>query len=325
MTRTITALYDSRDHAEAARAQLATAGVGASQVQITSSEGAPSSSGSHDTHSGGGFLQGLKDFFMADDDRHAYGEGVRRGGYLLTARVEESQADEVCRVLESSDPVDFDERQAQWRSEGWTGAPDTTGFSGSRGTGADMDDEAIPVVEEQLRVGKREVERGGVRVRSYVEETPVQEQVNLREEHVEIERRPMDQRIAGSDADNLFQERSIELAERGEEAVVAKEAIVREEILVHKDVDQRTETISDTVRHTEVDVDDTRGQALHGDGRTFGDSQRSGGGLGERASFTSGDDDTSVAMDPDHGSRVNETEEERQRRLEHERGRGSSF
>src|SRR5215208_5245795 len=64
-----------------------------------------------------------------------------------------------------------------------------------------------------------------VRVRSYVVETPVQEQVNLREEHVSVERRPVDR--AASPGDNLFRERTIEAEERAEEAVVAKEARVK--------------------------------------------------------------------------------------------------
>ncbi|HEX8062397.1 MAG TPA: DUF2382 domain-containing protein [Allosphingosinicella sp.] len=60
-------------------------------------------------------------------------------------------------------------------------------------------EERIPIVEEELRVGKREVERGGARVRSYVTETPVSEQVNLREEHVSVERRPVDREVSQSE------------------------------------------------------------------------------------------------------------------------------
>ena len=57
--------------------------------------------------------------------------------------------------------------------------------------------EAIPIVEEQLRVGKRQVAGGRVRVRSYVVETPVQEQVTLRDETVRVERRPVDRPAHG--------------------------------------------------------------------------------------------------------------------------------
>jgi uncharacterized protein (TIGR02271 family) len=136
------------------------------------------------------------------------------------------------------------------------GASSTTDIDRTRSTREG--EEAIPIVEEDLRVGKREVEHGRVRVRSYVVETPVQEQVNLREERVHVERRPTDRPLTGSD--NVFQERTIEVEERAEQAVVSKEARVKEELVVKKDVEERTETVSDTVRRTEVEVEDERGR-----------------------------------------------------------------
>jgi len=143
-------------------------------------------------------------------------------------------------------------------STGGTGMSSTTGMgSASTGSAAAREgEEAIPIVEENLRVGKRETEGGRVRVRSYVVETPIQEQVNLREERVHVERRPTDRPMTG--ADNLFQDRTIEIEERSEEAVVSKEARVKEELVISKDVEQRTETVSDTVRRTEVEVEDDR-------------------------------------------------------------------
>jgi uncharacterized protein (TIGR02271 family) len=113
---------------------------------------------------------------------------------------------------------------------------------------------AIPVVQEELKVGKREVQRGGVRVFSRVVETPVNESVNLREEHVSVERRPVDQPISTADA-TAFKEQSIELREKAEEAVVQKSARVVEEVVVGKEATQRKEQIKDTVRHTEVQVE----------------------------------------------------------------------
>lgn len=123
------------------------------------------------------------------------------------------------------------------------------GSEGIRGA-----EERIPLVEERLVVGKREVETGGIRVRSRIVEKPVSEQVRLRDEHVEVERRPVTGRVENPGA--LFQERTIEMTETDEEAVVAKEARVREEMVVRKDVDHHDEQISDTVRRTEVDVEE---------------------------------------------------------------------
>lgn len=122
-------------------------------------------------------------------------------------------------------------------------------------------EERIPVAEEQLVVGKRAVERGHIRVRSHVVERPVHEQVMLREEHVEVERRPMNERV--ENADRLFQERTVEATEMAEEAVVGKQARVVEEVVVRKEEGERIEQIDDTVRRTEVDVDrepDTTGR-----------------------------------------------------------------
>jgi uncharacterized protein (TIGR02271 family) len=133
------------------------------------------------------------------------------------------------------------------------------------------DTAAIPVVQEELKVGKREVNRGGVRVYSRVVETPVNESVNLREEHVNVERRPVDQPISTADA-AAFKEQSIELRETAEEAVVQKSARVVEEVVVGKETTQRQEQINDTVRHTEVQVENLPGDtALRTSGTMLND------------------------------------------------------
>jgi uncharacterized protein (TIGR02271 family) len=143
------------------------------------------------------------------------------------------------------------------------GAQDSIGLQGSsqrdttqsgsmqRDTGTSQ---AIPVVQEELKVGKREVQRGGVRIFSHVVETPVNETIGLREEHVNVERRTVDQPISTADT-TAFKDQTIELRETAEEAVVEKSARVVEEVVVGKEVNQRQQQISDTVRHTEVEVE----------------------------------------------------------------------
>ena len=139
-----------------------------------------------------------------------------------------------------------------------TPAMGTTGATTRAMTDVDSPD-TIKVMEERLRVGKREVARGAVRVRSYVVERPVEEQVSLHDERVTLERHPVDRPVtADTDA---FRERTVEVRAMGEEAVVGKEARVVEEIGIRKDVSDRVETVRDTVRRTEVEVEDTTGQA----------------------------------------------------------------
>lgn len=112
----------------------------------------------------------------------------------------------------------------------------------------------IPVIEEELRVGKRQVQRGGVRVFQRVREQPVSEQVELREEHVNVERQPVDRPATEADM-AAFKEGEVEMREMAEEAVVSKAAHVVEEVNVSKEATQRTEEVNDTVRRTDVEVE----------------------------------------------------------------------
>lgn len=117
----------------------------------------------------------------------------------------------------------------------------------------------IPIIEERLEVGKREVETGRIRIRSHVVEKPVHKEVELRDERVDVERRPVNERIPANEARAMFKDRDVEVTARGEKAVVGKEAVVKEELVVGKETGRHTERIDDTVRHTEVDVDRDRG------------------------------------------------------------------
>ena len=112
----------------------------------------------------------------------------------------------------------------------------------------------IPVVQEEVNVGKRQVERG-VRITTRVIEQPVEETVQLHEEHIHVERRPVDRPLANAD-ETAFQESSFEVKATAEEPVVSRQARVVEEVVVDKETTERTETVRDTVRRTNVDVDE---------------------------------------------------------------------
>ncbi len=288
-TRTITAIYDSEADARQARDRLVNVGLNDDDVRIVSHQlsSSPVSSDVHKEHKG--VWESIKDFFVGDEDRHLYSEGMRRGGYLLTARVDDEHSTRALDELEQSNAIDLDERSEQWRAEGWSGtatfgvdtaagvpspgdrfaATDRTVVRDAPQKAADMgrealqkatDEQAIPIVEERLRVGKREVDRGSVRVRSYIVEEPVHEEVPLREEHVVVERRPATEAEMRA-GDVPLQERTIEMSERGEEPVIAKDAIVKEEVVVRRTEDEHVESVDDTVRRTEIDIDDTREDA----------------------------------------------------------------
>lgn len=116
------------------------------------------------------------------------------------------------------------------------------------------DNTTIPIIKEDLEIGKKEVETGGVRLHSKITERPVEETVNLKEERVTVERTPVDRPASEADLHNSG-DKEIELTETSEVPVVAKEARVVEEVSLNKEVEDREETVRDTVRSTEVDVE----------------------------------------------------------------------
>ena len=117
---------------------------------------------------------------------------------------------------------------------------------------------SIPVIEEELQVGKREVETGGMRVRSRIIDRPVEESLRLRHERVTVERNPVNRPATESDLET-FREGEIEVRERAEVPVVNKQARVVEEINVRKDVEEHEEVVRDTVRKTDVEIDEIEG------------------------------------------------------------------
>jgi uncharacterized protein (TIGR02271 family) len=182
---------------------------------------------------------------VPEAEAQAYADDVRRGGVLVLADVPDDRADRAVALMERYTTVDL-------------GAPTgaDTAREGERAGAREVEtgEVNIPVVEEEVQVGTRQVRRGGVRLYTRVVERPVEETVRLRDETVRVERRPADRPASEADV-AAAKEGTIEVTETDEEAVVRKQARVVEEVVVHKDVEQHTETVRDTVRRTEVEVE----------------------------------------------------------------------
>lgn len=231
----------------------------------------------------GGLVGALTHVGVPEEDAYHYNEAVRRGGVLLAVRVDDARAHEVATILGNDGAVNIDERAEQFRQEGFLPGPSalntpvtpanpiaqaahaveagiaqhtprTGGVGEVNRNIAANEGTVLPVVEENLAVGKRQVERGGVRVYSHITERPVEEQVKLREEHVVVERHPVNRPADAATLQNL-KEGSIEVTERAEVPVVSKEARVVEEVVVGKQATEHTETVRDTVRRTDVEVE----------------------------------------------------------------------
>ena len=249
MANTVIGLYHDTQTAERVVEELTSNGFDRNRIDLKRKEAA------------GKVRKELTADGVPHDDAEYYAEGVQRGGVLVAVRAAENRTERAADIM-----ARFGDPEA---------APHGKDAAVGRTDRVDAEGEvAIPVTEERLQVGKREVARGGVRVRTFVTETEVEEDVTLRDEHVRVERRPADRSVDPNDPD-AFEEQTIELSETDEEAVVEKKARVVEEVVVGKDVEQRTETVRDTVRKTEVDVDDTAADQSRQSGfRTFDEDFR---------------------------------------------------
>ena len=195
-----------------------------------------------------------------DDDRdraNRYSHVARQSGSIVTVHCHSDEnARTAARILDEAGAINVDDKAAEMGYQGnnyAAGQQNQQNTNTNRPT-ADNDQVSAKVIEENLEVGKRVEQTGGARLRSRIVERPVEASVRLREEHVTVDRHPVDR--PATDADfNAFKEGTMEVTESAERAVVAKEARVVEEVTLGKEVSEREETIRDTVRKTEVDVE----------------------------------------------------------------------
>jgi uncharacterized protein (TIGR02271 family) len=253
MTHTVVGLFDSKSEAQTAMNELVQKGFTKENIDFSQGRAGDSTSGTtaatnttaDDNISG--FFGSL--FSDNETDARNYTNSARQAEAILTVHVDsDERARQVAQIFDNNGAIDVDGQSSQ--QQNFAQNTQTT-----QNRTANQGDMAIPIIEENLQVGKRAVEQGGVRVRSRIVEKPVEENVRLREEHVYVNRRPVDRAVSDADLNN-FKEGDIELTERSEEAVVSKQARVVEEVSVGKTVEARDQVITDSVRRTDVDVEE---------------------------------------------------------------------
>jgi uncharacterized protein (TIGR02271 family) len=217
-----------------------------------------------------------------ESDHAYYGRHIDSGSTVLAVTVEQAESQRVMDLLADQMPVKLEDVGTEASA---TGTQDTSAMTAMRegtmregtmdgvyegtmrevgmmGTPHAMTEpnrisetnereEVIPLAEEQVEIGKRRVDHA-TRIRRYVVESPVERQVTLRDETVEIERRrPVEGTSPGAGA---FEERTVEVHTSSEQPEVTKTANIAEEVVVHKTVTDRPETIRETVRKEQVEV-----------------------------------------------------------------------
>ena len=182
----------------------------------------------HQARSGAdGALSALLRIGVPRSDAERFVEGIKRGGILEALFIEDDKAGEALAIM-------------------------------SRHTGSGMSrteqvqEIVIPLVREELSVGKREVDSGSVRIVTRVTQRPVEKTAVIREEHVAVERRIVDHEV--DDLDEPFRDRIAEMRASSEEPIITKRAHVVEEVRVHTRRTERVEKVRDTLRQTSADI-----------------------------------------------------------------------
>lgn len=118
----------------------------------------------------------------------------------------------------------------------------------------------MPLREEELKVGKRQVTTGGIRLRKIVRTEVVQQPVELQREEIEVEHVPASELTEREHepAGKAFEGEEIFIPLRREEAVVEKEAHTREEVRARKTRETERQTVSGEVRKEEAQIEDER-------------------------------------------------------------------
>jgi uncharacterized protein (TIGR02271 family) len=240
----VVAVYDTEANANAALKSLASAGYRTSDISVIRSEGEATKAGLYEP----GVWQRLFGRDLEHHEATVLSRSFKEGSVIVSVRVPESEATKVESLLDSHKPVDVLDRAKAYGLAGATAAvPQTPAPVKQAG------EEMLRVAEEQINVGKRMFESGHTRVRRYMVEKPVEANITLHEEHAEVIRRAVTDPAYVKDID--WSDKTIDVTETAEEAVVNKTARITEEVLIRKQGSDRTQTVHDTVRRQQVDVE----------------------------------------------------------------------
>jgi stress response protein YsnF len=250
----IVTLYDTAQHAEAARRNLEAAGFSPSEISTINTQ---TLSLAGDKLHEPGLWRRLFGRDIQSYEAIVYGRSVENGGVVLTVRVPESDVGKATRILNSHEAVDLQKRAMQQglissapASTATTTQPPVTAMAAGRQI---PEEEVLRLAEEQFDVGKRVVSDGTTRIRRFVTVTPVEAQVTLHEEHTRVIRRASTDPGFVRDVD--WTDKTIEVAETAEEPIVTKSVHIAEEVVIRKEGTDTVKTLRDKVRRQQVEVE----------------------------------------------------------------------
>jgi uncharacterized protein (TIGR02271 family) len=177
---------------------------------------------------------------------------------VLTLRTADPEVPKAIGILNQHNVVDVQDRAVQTglisKAEATPVAAAVAAAVPAKPLTSDVSkDQVLRLAEEQLEVGKKLVEQGTTRIRRFVTEKPVEAKVTLHEEHAEVVRRAVSDPSYVQDID--WSDKTVEVLETAEQAVVSKSSHIAEEVVVGKTGSDHVETVKDTVRRQQVEVE----------------------------------------------------------------------
>jgi stress response protein YsnF len=243
----IVTLYDTTDHADAAKRNLEAAGFPSSEISMITSKVL---SVAGDKLSEPGLWHRLFGRDIQPYEATLYGRTVDTGGAVLTVRVPESDVARATGILNAHQSVDLLKRAEQ---QGLA-TSERIAAPAVRAAGSTLPgEEIIALAEEQLNVGKRVIQGSTTRIRRFITETPVEAQVSLHEEHARVVRRAITDPNYVRNLD--WTDKVIEFTESAEEPVITKSAHVAEEVVIQREATDQVKTVRDKVRRQQVEVE----------------------------------------------------------------------
>ncbi|CAA9352098.1 MAG: hypothetical protein AVDCRST_MAG71-2999 [uncultured Lysobacter sp.] len=254
MLLTLTGVFDEPSQAQLAIGQIRELGIDEQDIRshwgTTGLSGAPGLQAAEHR----GFFTRM---FAADGPDAQTGdiaEAARRGANIVSVHVaDEQKAAEVERILEAAGAVDLGRRVQAWRMSGYEAYdPSSPALSVEAIT---RERQAVAAFEEEVRLGKRTLEPAGTRVLRRTLQTQTDAAASARatplihrEERVVPQFTP--EQLRAFDAGEL----ALEFLETREEAVIDTRTHVIEEVDIGTQVLEHVETVHETLRRTEVDV-----------------------------------------------------------------------
>ena len=238
--------YDSVDKAKNAMKVLQNAGYDTSDISVIDR----TTLGAHDTDHVG-LWRRLFGENVWDHEAAVYGNTLDKGGAVLIARVPDDQVARTMALLDVHQPLDVHAVAAKIGEKVPVKAKALVTPPIAKADAKDA--ETLRLAEEQLNVGKRIFETGTTRIRRFVTERPVEAQVTLHEEHADVVRKAITDPSYVADID--WSDKAFEVTETAERAVVSKSARVVEEVTLRKTGADHVETVKDTVRRQQVEVE----------------------------------------------------------------------